>query len=176
MTAYFIAIAAFQRKAVSRPVVSAPRKESSNHPTYQATRATLRTPLQSRFLSINTPVSGRNCVLLGIPVTSQPLYTAMPPCRSVVELSGQYAPALLRGSQRKAVTPFPVTPFCAEIEVLSKQAGGRDTSCCNGLRPQFYFRTTDDIASPLGLEGTTVLGSQGLAGAMAAAEYCKVVN
>lgn len=39
------------------------------------------------------------------------------------------------------------TQFRTEVYVLSKEEGGRPTPCFNGLRPQFYFRTTDVIGA-----------------------------
>ena len=43
----------------------------------------------------------------------------------------------------------------AEVYVLSKEEGGRDTPFFNGYRPQFYFRTTDvtgHLQLPQGVE------------------------
>ncbi|UVK82494.1 elongation factor Tu [Pseudomonas sichuanensis] len=37
----------------------------------------------------------------------------------------------------------PHTKFTAEVYVLSKEEGGRNTPIFNGYRPQFYFRTTN---------------------------------
>ncbi len=37
----------------------------------------------------------------------------------------------------------PHTKFKAEVYVLTKEEGGRNTPFFNGYRPQFYFRTTD---------------------------------
>jgi len=33
--------------------------------------------------------------------------------------------------------------FCAEVYILSKEEGGRNTPFFDGYQPQFYFRTTD---------------------------------
>ena len=40
-----------------------------------------------------------------------------------------------------SITPH--TKFTAEIYVLGKDEGGRQTPFFQGYRPQFYFRTTD---------------------------------
>src|SRR3989442_532938 len=41
----------------------------------------------------------------------------------------------------KTITPH--TKFKAEVDVLTKEEGGRDTPFFNGYRPPVYFRTTD---------------------------------
>ena len=62
---------------------------------------------------------------------------------------------LLRGVQRDEIergqvlakpgSIKPHTKFRAEVYVLTKEEGGRHTPFFNGYRPQFYFRTTEDV-------------------------------
>src|SRR5436189_5583545 len=71
--------------------------------------------------------------------------------------AGDNAGALLRGTKREEVErgqvlakPGSITPhtqFKAEVYVLSKDEGGRNTPFFNGYRPQCYFRTTDVTGS-----------------------------
>jgi elongation factor Tu len=52
-----------------------------------------------------------------------------------------------------SITPH--THFEAEVNVLTKEEGGRHTPFFTGYRPQFYFRTTDVTGSsslPTGVE------------------------
>ena len=67
--------------------------------------------------------------------------------------AGDNAGLLLRGVDKEwlkrgmvcskpgSITPH--TKFKAEVYVLKKEEGGRQTPFFNGYRPQFYFRTTD---------------------------------
>ena len=67
--------------------------------------------------------------------------------------AGDNVGILLRGTQRNEVergqvlakpgTIHPHTKFKAQVNVLTKEEGGRHTPFFNGYRPQFYFRTTD---------------------------------
>ncbi len=67
--------------------------------------------------------------------------------------AGDNVGCLLRGIKRDEVErgqvlakPGSITPhtkFQAEVYVLSKDEGGRNTPFFSGYRPQFYFRTTD---------------------------------
>ncbi|MCL6503564.1 MAG: elongation factor Tu [Pirellulales bacterium] len=67
--------------------------------------------------------------------------------------AGDNVGCLLRGIKRDEVErgqvlakPGSITPhtkFQAEVYVLSKEEGGRNTPFFSGYRPQFYFRTTD---------------------------------
>src|ERR671927_1693757 len=68
-------------------------------------------------------------------------------------IAGDNVGCLLRGVERTEVErgqvlakPGSITPptrFTAEVYVLPKEEGGRNTPFFNGYRPQFYFRTTD---------------------------------
>ena len=79
--------------------------------------------------------------------------------------AGDNAGILLRGIAKEDIkrgmvicAPKSVNPhkhFKAEVYVLSKDEGGRNTPFFNGYRPQFYFRTTDvtgDVNLPAGVE------------------------
>src|SRR3954454_24809146 len=67
--------------------------------------------------------------------------------------AGDNAGRLLRGVKREEgergqllAQPGSITPhslFKAEVYVLSKEEGGRDTPFFNNYRPQFYFMTTE---------------------------------
>ena len=67
--------------------------------------------------------------------------------------AGDNIGVLLRGIQRtdiergqvlsKPGSIHPHTKFSAQVYVLTKEEGGRNTPFFNGYRPQFYFRTTD---------------------------------
>ena len=67
--------------------------------------------------------------------------------------AGDNVGLLLRGVKREEIRrgqvlakPKSITPhkhFKAEVYVLSKDEGGRQTPFFSGYRPQFYFRTTD---------------------------------
>ena len=68
-------------------------------------------------------------------------------------VAGDNIGCLLRGVDRKDIergqvlakpgSIHPHTKFKAEVDVLTKEEGGRHTPFFNGYRPQFYFRTTD---------------------------------
>src|ERR1700689_269036 len=67
--------------------------------------------------------------------------------------AGENVGVLLRGVEKedlergqvlaapKSITPH--TKFEAEVYILTKEEGGRNTPFLKGIRPQFYFRTTD---------------------------------
>jgi elongation factor Tu len=67
--------------------------------------------------------------------------------------AGDNVGLLLRGVKREEIqrgqvlakpgSIQPHTEFEAEVYVLSKEEGGRQTPFFSGYRPQFYFRTTD---------------------------------
>ena len=69
--------------------------------------------------------------------------------------AGDNIGCLLRGVQRNEIergqvlakpgTIHPETHFMGQVYVLTKEEGGRHTPFFNGYRPQFYFRTTDNI-------------------------------
>ena len=79
--------------------------------------------------------------------------------------AGDNAGILLRGIEKSQISrgmvitkPGSVTPhskFKAEVYILKKEEGGRQTPFHNTYRPQFYVRTTDvtgNIALPSGVE------------------------
>ena len=79
--------------------------------------------------------------------------------------AGDNAGLLLRGLKKEDITrgqvlakPGSITPhteFDAEVYVLSKEEGGRQTPFFKGYKPQFYFRTTDvtgEVTLPEGTE------------------------
>ena len=69
--------------------------------------------------------------------------------------AGDNIGALLRGVQRNEIERGQVlakpgtltchTKFTAQVYVLTKDEGGRHTPFFNNYRPQFYFRTTDNV-------------------------------
>ena len=81
--------------------------------------------------------------------------------------AGENCGILLRGVEREAVergqvlakpkSISPHTKFEAEIYVLSKDEGGRNTPFMNNYRPQFYFRTTDVTGACELPEGTEMV-------------------
>ena len=79
--------------------------------------------------------------------------------------AGDNIGALLRGVDKTSIergqvlakpnSIKPLTKFCGQVYVLSKDEGGRHTPFFNNYRPQFYFRTTDVtgvINLPAGVE------------------------
>ncbi len=68
-------------------------------------------------------------------------------------IAGDNIGVLLRGIKKKEIergqvlaAPKSITPhthFEAEVYILTKEEGGRNTPFFKGYRPQFYFRTTD---------------------------------
>ena len=77
--------------------------------------------------------------------------------------AGDNVGLLLRGVKREEIRrgqvlakPKSITPhkhFKAEVYVLSKEEGGRQTPFFSGYRPQFYFRTTDVTGAITLLDG-----------------------
>ncbi len=67
--------------------------------------------------------------------------------------AGDNIGALLRGIQRDEIergqvlskpgSIHPYTTFSGQVDILTKEEGGRHTPFFNNYRPQFYFRTTD---------------------------------
>src|SRR4026207_1146494 len=81
--------------------------------------------------------------------------------------AGDNIGALLRGIKREEIErgqvlakPGSITPhtkFEAEVDILTKEAGGRHTPFFSGGRPQFYFRTTDVTGVAALPEGTEMV-------------------
>ena len=86
--------------------------------------------------------------------------------------AGDNVGILLRGADKKDLVRgmviaapgsiFAYTDFKADIYMLSKNEGGKNTPITNGYRPQFYFRTTD-ITGTIQLPANTTIapGSSG---------------
>lgn len=82
-------------------------------------------------------------------------------------LAGDNAGLLLRGTKKEDVErgqvlakPGSVTPhtyFEAEVYILSKDEGGRNTPFTKGYKPQFYIRTTDVTGAVELPEGTEMV-------------------
>lgn len=82
-------------------------------------------------------------------------------------LAGDNAGLLLRGTKKEDVergqvlaktgTVKPHTYFEAEVYILSKDEGGRNTPFAKGYKPQFYLRTTDVTGAVELPEGTEMV-------------------
>jgi elongation factor Tu len=82
-------------------------------------------------------------------------------------LAGDNAGLLLRGTKKEDVergqvlaktgTITPHTEFEAEVYILSKDEGGRNTPFTRGYKPQFYMRTTDVTGEVILPEGTEMV-------------------
>src|SRR5437660_987608 len=93
--------------------------------------------------------------IVGYRATQQTVATGVEMFRKVLDRgeAGDNIGVLLRGVKRDEIErgqvlakPGSITPhtrFAAEVYVLSKDEGGRQTPFFQGYRPQFYFRTTD---------------------------------
>ena len=98
---------------------------------------------------------GEEVEIVGIRPTVKTTCTGVEMFRKLLDQgqAGDNIGALLRGTKRDEVergqvlaAPKSITPhkkFKAEVNVLSKEEGGRHTPFFTGYRPQFYFRTTD---------------------------------
>jgi elongation factor Tu len=98
---------------------------------------------------------GDEIEIVGIKPTVKTVCTGVEMFRKLLDQgqAGDNAGILLRGTKRDEVergqvlckpgTINPHTKFEAEVNVLSKEEGGRHTPFFKGYRPQFYFRTTD---------------------------------
>ena len=98
---------------------------------------------------------GEEVEIVGIRPTVKTTCTGVEMFRKLLDQgqAGDNIGALLRGTKRDEVergqvlaAPKSITPhkkFKAEVYVLSKEEGGRQTPFFTGYRPQFYFRTTD---------------------------------
>jgi elongation factor Tu len=110
---------------------------------------------------------GDEIEIVGIRETAKTTCTGVEMFRKLLDegVAGDNVGVLLRGTKRDEVergqvlcqpgTITPHTKFEAEVYVLSKEEGGRQTPFFNGYRPQFYFRTTDVTGSvdlPEGVE------------------------
>jgi elongation factor Tu len=95
-------------------------------------------------------------VVTGVEMFQKTLDQAIPGDNVGLLLRGVEKEQLERGqviAKPGSITPH--TKFEAEIYVLTKEEGGRQTAFFTGYRPQYYFRTTDvtgSIALPTGTE------------------------
>ena len=101
-------------------------------------------------VKVNDPVQ-----IVGLRETKQTVVTGVEMFRKLLDqaIAGDNIGALLRGIQRSEVergqvlakpnSIHPHTHFNSEVDVLTKEEGGRHTPFFSGYRPQFYFRTTD---------------------------------
>ncbi len=99
-------------------------------------------------------VKGDTVEIVGIRDTQSTTCTGVEMFHKEVEgLAGLNVGCLLRGVERKGVErgqvlskPGSITPhkkYEAEVYILTKAEGGRQSGFVTGYRPQFYFRTTD---------------------------------
>src|SRR2546429_519718 len=110
---------------------------------------------------------GEELEIVGLKPTLKTVCTGVEMFRKLLDQgqAGDNVGVLLRGTKREEVErgqvlakPSSITPhtkFECEVDVLSKEEGGRHTPVVPGYRPQFYFRTTDVTGSvelPAGTE------------------------
>ena len=98
---------------------------------------------------------GEEIEIVGIKETHKTTCTGVEMFRKLLDegRAGDNVGVLLRGIKREDVergqvlahvgSNNPHTKFEAEVYILSKDEGGRNTPFFKGYRPQFYFRTTD---------------------------------
>ena len=98
---------------------------------------------------------GDEIEIVGIKETTKTTCTGVEMFRKLLDegRAGDNVGVLLRGTKREEVErgqvlakPGSITPhtkFEAEVYILTKEEGGRNTPFFKGYRPQFYFRTTD---------------------------------
>src|SRR5512134_677969 len=112
---------------------------------------------------------GEEIEIVGLKPTLKTTCTGVEMFRKLLDQgqAGDNVGILLRGTKREEVErgqvlakPGSITPhtkFSAEVYVLSKEEGGRQTPFFNGYRPQFYFRTTDVTGSVELAQGTEMV-------------------
>ena len=93
--------------------------------------------------------------IVGIKETEKTVCTGIEMFRKLLDeaQAGDNIGCLLRGIKREDIVrgqvlakPGSVTPhseFVGQVNILTKEEGGRHTPFFDGYRPQFYFRTTD---------------------------------
>ncbi|HUO09743.1 MAG TPA: elongation factor Tu [Phycisphaerae bacterium] len=97
-------------------------------------------------------------VVTGVEMFQKTLDQAIPGDNVGLLLRGVEKEQLERGqviAKPGSITPH--TKFEAEIYVLTKEEGGRQTAFFTGYRPQFYFRTTDVTGSIALAAGTEMV-------------------
>ena len=107
--------------------------------------------------------------IVGLKPTKSTVVTGIEMFRKQLDYAeaGDNAGVLLRGIDRKDVergqvlakpgTVHPHKKFEAQVNVLSKEEGGRHTPFFTNYRPQFYFRTTDVTGVVTLPEGTEMV-------------------
>ena len=112
---------------------------------------------------------GEEVEIVGLKDTRKTVVTGVEMFRKLLDqgMAGDNVGALIRGVAREEVErgqvlckPGSVTPhteFSAEVNVLSKDEGGRHTPFFANYRPQFYFRTTDVTGEVILPEGTEMV-------------------
>src|ERR1700682_2329689 len=108
--------------------------------------------------------------IVGIrPDTTKTTVTGVEMFRKLLDqgMAGDNVGLLLRGIKREDVergqvvvkpgTTTPHTEFEGQVDILSKDEGGRHTPFFNNYRPQFYFRTTDVTGVVTLPEGTEMV-------------------
>ena len=100
----------------------------------------------------------KKSVVTGVEMFQKTLDQAIPGDNVGLLLRGIEKEQLERGqviAKPGSITPH--TKFEAEIYVLTKEEGGRQTAFFTGYRPQFYFRTTDVTGSIALAAGTEMV-------------------
>ena len=112
---------------------------------------------------------GDEIEIVGIKDTEKSTCTGVEMFRKLLDegQAGDNVGVLLRGTKREEVErgqvlakPGSITPhtkFEAEVYILTKDEGGRQTPFFKGYRPQFYFRTTDVTGAVELPEGTEMV-------------------
>src|SRR5436853_3624882 len=112
---------------------------------------------------------GEEMEIVGFRPTIKRVVTGVEMFRKLLDegMAGDNVGLLLRGTEKEEVErgqvvakPGSITPhtkFKAEAYVLTKEEGGRHTPFFTGYRPQFYFRTTDDLGDVAPQEGTEMV-------------------
>src|SRR5450759_241507 len=110
---------------------------------------------------------GEEVEIIGVKPTRKVVVTGVEMFKKLLDegRAGDNVGCLLRGIEREEIergqvmakpgSIKPHTKFTAQVYVLTKEEGGRNTPFFNGYRPQFYLRTTDvtgAISLPEGAE------------------------
>ena len=112
---------------------------------------------------------GEDVEIVGIKPTAKSTVTGIEMFNKNLQegMAGDNAGILLRGLKKEDITrgqvlckPGTTTPhdnFTAEIYVLKKEEGGRQTPFFKGYKPQFYIRTTDVTGDVTLADGTEMV-------------------
>jgi elongation factor Tu len=108
--------------------------------------------------------TGDEVEIVGIKDTQKTVCTGVEMFRKILDQgeAGDNIGCLLRGTKREEVergqvvaAPGSITPhkkFTCEAYILTKEEGGRHTPFFANYRPQFYFRTTDELITPIAMD------------------------